>query len=124
MSCVDNQLQVEYKNGVAVYQACMVSFDCLPIAAIMNKQVCEAATSECSERRTCCRVCRLPWRIHCRESGQYTVYGSTGRVRACGSQSCGYFSKTVAVAVMCVCRQFFCVHGGISPSLQTIDDIK
>lgn len=49
--------EVEYKNSAAVYDDCMNSFDCLPLAAIMNKQ-------------------------------------------------------------------FFCVHGGISPSMTTVDDIK
>jgi len=49
--------EVEYKNSNAVYDVCMTAFDCLPVAAVMNKQ-------------------------------------------------------------------FFCVHGGISPALQTIDDLK
>lgn len=31
-------LQVEYKISEEVYDECMTSFDCLPIAAIMNKQ--------------------------------------------------------------------------------------
>eukprot|EP00039_Didymoeca_costata_P028355 m.20785 g.20785 ORF g.20785 m.20785 type:complete len:474 (+) comp6949_c0_seq1:134-1555(+) len=48
--------EVEYKNSPEAYAKCMDSFDCLPLAAIMNKQ-------------------------------------------------------------------FFCVHGGISPSILTIDDI-
>ena len=32
--------QVEYKCGAEVYEMCMTSFDALPLAAIMNKQVC------------------------------------------------------------------------------------
>lgn len=49
--------EVEYKCGEEVYDACMDSFDCLPIAAIMEKQ-------------------------------------------------------------------FFCVHGGLSPEVSTIEDIQ
>ncbi|CAF1269905.1 unnamed protein product [Adineta steineri] len=140
--------ECKIKYTERVYNACMEAFDCLPLAALMNGQfLCvhgglspEIHTLDDIKRLDRFKepppygpMCDLLWSDPLEDYGseRTTEQYSHNTVRGCSyfysyAACCDFLQNNQLLSIIPALMngQFLCVHGGLSPEIHTLDDIK